>query len=143
MANVGFNAPYTKYVVFVQYIPRYFNMPWASNFGYQILIALSTNYIGYGLAGLTRRFLVYPTHAIWFSNLSTIALNRAFHSGQNLPANGWTMSRMRYFLYCFVGMAVYFWFPSYIFQALSFFNWMIWCVRRFICMIRLFLMSSF
>ncbi|KZW02411.1 OPT-domain-containing protein [Exidia glandulosa HHB12029] len=126
MANVGFNAPYTNYVVFVQYIPRYFNMPWASNFGYQLLIALSTNYIGYGLAGLTRRFLVYPSHAIWYSNLATIALNRAFHSGQNLPANGWTISRMRYFLYCFVGMFVYFWFPSYIFQALSFFNWIVW-----------------
>jgi hypothetical protein len=40
MANVGFNAPYTNYVVFVQYVPRMFNMPWASNFGYQILIGL-------------------------------------------------------------------------------------------------------
>ncbi|EJD47639.1 OPT oligopeptide transporter [Auricularia subglabra TFB-10046 SS5] len=126
MANVGFNAPYTNYVVFVQYIPRFFNMPWASDFGYQILIGLSTNFIGYGLAGLTRRFLVYPTHAIWYSNLATIALNRAFHSGRNDVANGWKVSRMRYFLYCFGGMAVYFWFPGYIFQALSFFNWIVW-----------------
>ena len=49
---------------------------------------------------------------------------------------------MRYFLYCFIGMGVYFWFPGiyrsaadalsltmlsgYIFQALSFFNWIVW-----------------
>jgi len=126
MANVGFGAPYTNYVVFVQYIPRFFNMPWASNFGYQILIGLSTNFIGYGLAGLTRRFLVYPPQAIWYANLATIALNRAFHSGKNEPANGWKISRMRFFLYCFIGMFVYFWFPNYIFQTLSFFNWIIW-----------------
>ena len=107
MANVGFGAPYTNYVVFVQYIPRFFDMPWASDFGYQILIGLSTNFIGYGLAGLTRRFLVYPPQAIWYANLATIALNRAFHSGKNEPANGWKISRMRFFLYCFVGMFVY------------------------------------
>ncbi|KAH7105168.1 OPT oligopeptide transporter [Auriculariales sp. MPI-PUGE-AT-0066] len=126
MANVGFGAPYTNYIVFVQGIERYFNMQWARNFGYQILIALSTNFIGYGLAGLTRRFLVYPVHAIWYNNLATIALNRAFHSGRNEVADGWQVSRLKYFLYCFCGMFVYYWFPNYIFQLLSFFNWMVW-----------------
>ena len=80
-------------VIFVQYLPIYFNQPWASNFGYQggsntiinpgsishcrtlVLVTLSTNFIGYGLAGLTRRFLVYPSFAVWPSNLATIALN--------------------------------------------------------------------
>jgi len=126
MANVGFGAPYTNYVVFVQYIPRFFNMPWAKDFGYQILIGLSTNFIGYGLAGLTRRFLVYPVHAIWYTNLATIALNRAFHAGRNEVADGWKISRLRYFLNCFIAMFVYFWFPNYLFQALSFFNWTVW-----------------
>ncbi|EIN12782.1 OPT-domain-containing protein [Punctularia strigosozonata HHB-11173 SS5] len=126
MANVGFSAPYTNNVIFVQFIPRFFNQSWASNFGYQILVGLSTNFIGYGLAGLTRRFLVYPAAAIWPQNLATIALNRAFHSGRNEVAHGWKVSRMRYFLYCFVGMFVYFWFPNYIFQALSYFNWITW-----------------
>lgn len=126
MANVGFNAPYTAYVVWVQFVPRFFNQAWASSFGYQLLVALSTNFIGYGLAGLTRRFLVYPSYTIWPSNLATIALNRAFHDTKSTPANGWTMSRMRYFLYTFCGMFCYFWFPNFIFQALSYFNWMTW-----------------
>ena len=43
--------------------------------GTLVLVALSTNFIGYGLAGLTRRFLVYPSRAVWPSNLATIALN--------------------------------------------------------------------
>lgn len=80
-------------VIFVQYLPIYFNQPWANNLGYQsesemviypgsishrrtlVLITLSTNFIGYGLAGLTRRFLVYPSFAVWPSNLAIIALN--------------------------------------------------------------------
>ncbi|KDQ62166.1 hypothetical protein JAAARDRAFT_65967 [Jaapia argillacea MUCL 33604] len=126
MANVGFSAPYTNYVIWVQYIDRFFGQPWAGQFGYQILIGLSTNFIGYGLAGLTRRFLVYPVHAIWPYNLATIALNRAFHAGRNDVANGWRISRMRYFMMCFGAMFCYFWFPNYIFQALSYFNWITW-----------------
>lgn len=35
-------------------------------------------------------------------------------------------SRLRCFLFCFAGMFCYFWFPNYIFQALSYFNWMSW-----------------
>ena len=126
MATAGFTAPYTAYVVWVQYLPLFFNQPWAGSFGYQISIALSTNFVGYGLAGLTRRFLVYPSRAIWPSNLATIALNRAFHSGENPVANRWTVSRMRWFTYCFIAMFIYFWFPNYLVAAMSYFNWTTW-----------------
>ncbi|KAJ7064276.1 OPT-domain-containing protein [Mycena amicta] len=126
MANAGFSTPYTNSIIWVQYLPLYFNQSWATGFGYQIMVALSTNFIGYGLAGLTRRFLVYPSSAIWYSNLSIIALNRAFHAEKDTVANGWRISRMRWFLYCFCSMFVYFWFPDYIFQALSYFNWITW-----------------
>ncbi|KAJ6628594.1 OPT-domain-containing protein [Mycena sp. CBHHK59/15] len=126
MANVGFNTPYTNNIIWVQYLPLYFNQSWATGFGYQIMVALSTNFIGYGLAGLTRRFLVYPASAIWPTNLSMIALNRAFHKEKETVANGWKISKMRWFLYSFCSMFVYFWFPDFIFQALSYFNWMTW-----------------
>ena len=46
----------------------------------------------------------------------------------NQPVNGWTISRMRWFMYCFGAMFVYFWFPNYIIQAASYFNWMTWIV---------------
>ncbi|KAJ7083916.1 OPT-domain-containing protein [Mycena crocata] len=126
MANVGFSTPYTNNIIWVQYLPLYFNQSWATGFGYQIMVALSTNFIGYGLAGLTRRFLVYPSSAIWYSNLSIIALNRAFHAEKETVANGWKLTRMRWFVYCFSGMFVYFWFPDFIFQALSYFNFLTW-----------------
>ncbi|KAK0482776.1 OPT-domain-containing protein [Armillaria novae-zelandiae] len=128
MANVGFNLPYTTSIIWVQSIERFFSLPWAKSFGYQILISLSTNFIGYGLAGITRRFLVYPSYAIWPSNLATIALNRAFHSERNVVAHGWRISRMAFFLYAFCGMFVYF--CNFIFQALSYFNWITWIAPK-------------
>jgi hypothetical protein len=33
---------------------------------------------------------------------------------------------MRWFAYCFGAMFVYYWFPNYIIQAMSYFNWMTW-----------------
>ena len=33
---------------------------------------------------------------------------------------------MRWFMYCFGAMFVYSWFPGYIIQAMSYFNWMTW-----------------
>ncbi|KAJ7080676.1 OPT-domain-containing protein [Mycena epipterygia] len=122
-ANVGFGCPsiarwltvHSTQIVWVQYLPIYFNQPWARSFGYQIMIALSTNLMGYGLAGITRRFIVYPAYAIW-----------AFHNNKVTVANGWRISRLRWFIYCFCSMLVYFFFPDFIFQALSVFNWMTW-----------------
>ncbi|KAH8923159.1 OPT superfamily oligopeptide transporter, partial [Atractiella rhizophila] len=128
MANVGFNTPYTAYILWVQYPDRFFGQKWALDYGYQITTALSTNFIGYGLAGLTRRFLVYPVISIWPHNLATIALNRAFHERDSSTAveGGWRVSRMRYFTYCFGGMFVYFWFPNFICESLTYFNWTTW-----------------
>ncbi|KAF9650147.1 hypothetical protein BDM02DRAFT_3268205 [Thelephora ganbajun] len=68
MANVD-------YIVWIRCLPLYFNQVLTGKSGCQMLVTLSTNFIGYGLAGLTRRFLVYPSRGIWLSNLITIAFN--------------------------------------------------------------------
>ncbi|KAJ7106264.1 OPT oligopeptide transporter protein-domain-containing protein, partial [Mycena epipterygia] len=138
MANVGFSAPYTlqssiralRSLRACIVLGTWFRIPeyavlWMRCHHCTVMVALSTNLIGYGLAGLTRRFLVYPAHAIWCA--PTIALNRAFHTNNKITvANGWRVSRLRWFLSCFCAMFCYFFFPDFIFQALSFFNWMTW-----------------
>ncbi|OAA56306.1 Tetrapeptide transporter, OPT1/isp4 [Niveomyces insectorum RCEF 264] len=131
MANVAFNTPYTNNIIWTQYLPVYFNQPFAGQFSYQILVGLSTNLIGYGLAGLSRRFLVYPAYCVWPTSLVTIALNEAFHSEQRGPVKTpfgsiWRATRMKFFLLSFSAMFVYFWFPNFLFQALSLFSWMTW-----------------
>ena len=131
MANVGFNTPYTDNIILSQYLPIYFNQSFASSFSYQILIGLGTNFVGYGLAGLSRKFLVYPSYTVWPTSLVTIALNKAFHTETNVPVAGpfnktYTWSRMKFFAIAFFGMFAYFWLPDFLFPALSYFNWMSW-----------------
>ncbi|PBP27598.1 UPF0075-domain-containing protein [Diplocarpon rosae] len=131
MANVGWQTPYTDHIIWTQVLPQFFNQPYARGFGYQILISLGTNFIGYGIAGVCRRFLVYPSYCVWPASLVTIALNNAFHAERNEPVASpfkriFTVSRMRFFALSFAAMFVWFWFPNYIFQALSVFNWISW-----------------
>lgn len=133
MSNIAKSTPYTNYIVWIQYLPTYFDQPWAISVGYQLLIALSTNFIGYGLAGLCRRFLVYPAYCVWPSSLVTIALNSAFHDQASeatlVPGplkSIWRMSRIKFFMVAFGAMFAYFWLPNYLFAALSYFSWTTW-----------------
>lgn len=78
--------------VFTQWMDKYFGQKYAKSFAYQILLALSTNIMGYGFAGLTRRFLVYPSFCLYPRSLVTIALNKALHNGESGPDQGQRMS---------------------------------------------------
>ncbi|KAJ4147657.1 hypothetical protein LMH87_002165 [Akanthomyces muscarius] len=126
------SAPYTNQIIWIQALPQYFDQRWAYSFGYQLCVALSTAFIGYGFAGMTRRFIVWPSHCIWPNSLATIALNSAFHStdgGHPVlgPSNTtWRWSRIKFFMVAFAAMFVYFWFPNTIFGALSTFSWISW-----------------
>ncbi|KAL1408600.1 hypothetical protein Q8F55_005413 [Vanrija albida] len=131
MANVSFGSAYTADIVFVQALPFYFDQAYARGFSYQALNTLGSNLVGYGLAGLTRRFIVYPSYCVWPGSLSTIAMNKAFHTNDSSPIPGpfgrmyrWTMRRAFYIIFL-VGF-VYWWFPGFIWQNLTYFNWMEW-----------------
>ncbi|KAG7048102.1 OPT oligopeptide transporter [Colletotrichum scovillei] len=131
MASVGKTLPSSRYIIFTQWMDRYFGQKYAKSFSYQILLALSTNLMGFGLAGLCRRFLVYPSFCLWPASLVTIALNSSLHNEANHPVSGpfkkiYNMSRYRFFMVAFAAMFVWFWFPDYIFGALSLFNWIAW-----------------
>lgn len=69
MANVTFGGGigiYATDIVFVQRLPMFFNQnAVGGNPGFQILLTVSTQLIGFSMAGLTRRFLVYPPAMIW------------------------------------------------------------------------------
>lgn len=131
MSSVAKSVPYTNYVIWIQVLPQFLNQPYAGNFGYQILITLSTNFIGYGLAGIARRFLVYPSYCLWPASLVTIALNAAFHDESEVPVLGpfkkmWSISRLKFFAIAFTLMFFYFWLPNTVFYGLAYFSWMTW-----------------
>ncbi|KAJ6441030.1 OPT oligopeptide transporter [Purpureocillium lavendulum] len=90
--------------------------------GYAILMGLTSQCIGFGMAGLTRLWLVEPASMIWPQNLVNVAFMYTLHDNTKTdPAktNGWTISRYRWFLYLFIGAFCWYWIPGFLFQALS------------------------
>ncbi|KAL4806529.1 OPT oligopeptide transporter protein-domain-containing protein [Aspergillus unguis] len=132
MASIASYLPHGFYIIFTTWMERYFNFAWAGSFGFQACVSLSMNLMGFGLAGLARRFLVYPSFCIWPRALVTVALNQSLHEERDSEAvpgpfkRLYTMSRYKFFLIAFGAMFVWFWFPNYLVYALSLFNWIAW-----------------
>ncbi|KAK0628567.1 putative isp4 protein [Bombardia bombarda] len=124
-AAYGGGALYATDVILAQEVwyKQYFGWTW------QILFGITTLCTGYGLAGLARRFLVWPAAMIWPADLVNCALFYTLHDhspSDPLRTNGWTISRYRYFLIVFTGSFLWYWFPGYLFQGLSWFCWITW-----------------
>ncbi|KAF5376874.1 hypothetical protein D9615_007249 [Tricholomella constricta] len=123
MATVGYQSAYATDIVAVQRV--YYNQIY--NFSYQWFIVMSTQLIGFSIGGVARRFLVAPPSMIWPINLVNCALFNTLHSTQyaGIGTRG-GLSRERFFVYAFIGSFSWYFFPGYIFQALSYFSWVTW-----------------
>ncbi|KAJ9131719.1 OPT family small oligopeptide transporter [Pleurostoma richardsiae] len=127
MSNVSIGYAYsTDALLALQGKPFYnLNMGW----GFQLLFTLSSQLIGIGLAGLCRRFLVWPSAMMWPNQFANTSLFYALHDkrkSDGAHANGWTISRYRYFFYVLVGMFCYYWIPAVLWQGLSVFAFITW-----------------
>lgn len=120
MANVSIGYAYsTDALLALQGKPFYnINLGW----GFALLFTLSSQLIGISFAGMFRRFLVWPAEMKWPSQFSITSLFNALHDrgkSDGVVANGWGMSRYRWFVYASCGMFCYYWIPGVLFQALS------------------------
>ncbi|XP_057970245.1 oligopeptide transporter 3-like [Malania oleifera] len=93
------------------------------NFLCGLLIVLTTQLLGYGWAGILRRYLVEPAEMWWPSNLAQVSLFSALHEKES-KSDGPT--RMKFFLIFMFASFVYYAFPGYLFQILTFFSWVCW-----------------
>lgn len=149
-AAYGGGALYATDVIIVQQV-------WYKQFfgwGWQILFGITTLCLGYGLAGLSRRFLVWPAAMIWPSNLVNCALFYALHDDRSSTyattagsssstsssataakrhaeeleesASSWRIGRYKWFMILASCSFVWYWFPGWIFQGLSFFCFVTW-----------------
>ncbi|KAF2033590.1 OPT-domain-containing protein [Setomelanomma holmii] len=109
---------------------------------YQILLVLSTQILGYSLAGLTRRYLVRPSGMIWPATLVSTAMFTALHQEINKPANGWTISPRKFFVRVFMGGVAFYFLPGLLFPALSSFNVITWFAPRNVVVANLFGVAS-
>jgi hypothetical protein len=72
-----------------------------------VFIVISSQLIGYGIAGLLREVLVYPTHMLWPMNLPVTSLLESLHRDPNE-----TKSRLRLFYIIFFVTFVWEVFPE-------------------------------
>ncbi|OSC97088.1 OPT oligopeptide transporter [Trametes coccinea BRFM310] len=139
MASVGSGSAYATDIVAVQRV--YYNQIYT--FGYQWMVVMSTQLIGFSIGGIARRFLVQPPSMIWPANLVTCALFNTLHSQVYAGmGNRGGISRERFFFYGFLASTCWYFFPGYIFQALSFFNWVCWIAPNNVVVNQLFGYSS-
>ncbi|XP_043688801.1 oligopeptide transporter 3-like [Telopea speciosissima] len=88
-----------------------------------LLLVLTTQVLGYGWAGMLRRYLVDPVEMWWPSNLAQVSLFRALHEKES-PSKG--LTRMQFFLIFLVASFAYYTLPGYLFRILTFFSWVCW-----------------
>ncbi|KAG8946224.1 hypothetical protein FRC04_011970 [Tulasnella sp. 424] len=123
MASVGAGSAYATDVVAVQRV--FYNQTW--NFGYQWLITMSTQLIGFSIGGIARRFLVSPPSMIWPANLVYCALfNTLHHTEYAGIGHRGGISRERFFSYACLASFLWYFLPGYLFSALSYFSWVCW-----------------
>ncbi|KAI0646036.1 OPT oligopeptide transporter [Trametes meyenii] len=123
MAGVGAQAAYATEIIAVQRVWYHQNF----NFAYQWMLVMSTQLIGFSVGGLARRLLVAPASMIWPNTLVVCALFNTLHS-QSYAGIGTHsgLSRERFFTYAFLGAALWYVVPGYLFSALSVFTWVCW-----------------
>ncbi|KAI1342960.1 OPT family small oligopeptide transporter [Xylariaceae sp. FL0016] len=127
MANVSISYAYaTDALLALQGKPFYnVNMGW----GFALMFTLSSQLMGVSLAGMFRRFLIWPSAMMWPGQFSKASLFYALHDkskSDGSTSNGWTISRYRYFFYVMSGMFCYYWIPGVIWQGLSVFAFITW-----------------
>ncbi|KAI8898391.1 OPT oligopeptide transporter protein-domain-containing protein [Globomyces pollinis-pini] len=78
---------------------------------------LCTQMIGYGAAGIARRFIVYPKSMLWPTTLPYVTLLNSFFK-EDAPSK-YKMSRLTFFWLAFTFMFFYHWIPAYFAPAVG------------------------
>lgn len=95
--------------------------------GYMLMLTISSQFMGFGIAGLMRTFLVYPVQCVWYSVLPTITLNRSLvEHEQRISTNGWRLTRFEIFGIMLLISFIWYWVTNFLFQGLSYFDWIAW-----------------
>ncbi|KAK3821392.1 MAG: OPT oligopeptide transporter protein-domain-containing protein [Benniella sp.] len=93
-----------------------------------LLLIITTQSVGYGMAGMLRRYLVYPAEMVWWSKLVQVAFYNTMHNTDEYKrvrlTRGW--SRMKFFWIVAMCTFVYQFLPQWIAPVLVYFDWLCW-----------------
>ncbi|KAG6856397.1 hypothetical protein H0H87_005015 [Tephrocybe sp. NHM501043] len=134
MANVAVGNPYALNAVVVS--EMYYDLK--LGYWFSLVLVLATQLTGFGLAGLTRRFLVWPASMVWPQNLVACTLLNTLHAEDEDDGVGFSlrsksgkgMSRYRFFVIVTVGSFFFFFLPGFLFEALSVFSFICWAAPK-------------
>ena len=120
MANISGAGAYSTEVVLTQRVFYGQVVP----LGYQILLAISSQVVGFALGGILRQFVVWPASMIWPGALVNAALFNTFHNRHSKTDRH--ISRERFFFIVLACAFAWYWVPGFLFTGLSMFNWICW-----------------
>jgi OPT family small oligopeptide transporter len=130
MANVAVTTPYALNAIVVA--ERYYGA--SASYWFALNLTISTQLIGFGIAGFTRRFLVWPASMVWPQNLVACTLLNTLHAeeevsyddGEDAPRPKYYMTRYKFFMIVFGGIFFWSFLPGFAFKALSYFSFICW-----------------
>ncbi|KAJ5624731.1 hypothetical protein N7510_001040 [Penicillium lagena] len=137
-SNVSFGFAFATDVIIEQHKFYKQEVP----ISYQLLLIISTQVLGYAFAGLTRRFLVRPSAMIWPGTLMSTAMFSTMHKSVNKRADGWRISRYRFFILVWGGAFLWYFVPGLLMPALSYFNVITWLAPKNVVVSNLFGVAS-
>ncbi|GAB4853360.1 oligopeptide transporter 4 [Ancistrocladus abbreviatus] len=89
------------------------------------LLIITTQVLGYGWAGIIRKYVVEPAHMWWPGNMVQVSLFRALHEKDDRR-----MSRAKFFVIVLVCSFSWYAFPGYLFPTLTSISWMCWAFSK-------------
>ncbi|CAA7022739.1 unnamed protein product [Microthlaspi erraticum] len=89
------------------------------------ILVITTQILGYGWAGIMRKFVVDPAQMWWPTSVLQVSLFRALHEKDKAR-----MSRGKFFVIAFVCSFAWYIFPAYLFLTLSSISWVCWAFPK-------------
>ncbi|KAL5574846.1 hypothetical protein UlMin_016545 [Ulmus minor] len=89
-----------------------------------LLLTKTTQMLGYGWAGLFRKFLVDSPYMWWPNNLVQVSLFRALHDVEKRPKGG--LTRLQFFLMVLASSFAYYIVPNYLFPSITALSFVCW-----------------
>ncbi|KAL5540322.1 hypothetical protein UlMin_042884 [Ulmus minor] len=89
------------------------------------LLIITTQVLGYGWAGLLRKYMVEPAHMWWPSTLVQVSLFRALHEKDEQR-----ITRAKFFLIALICSFSWYAVPGYLFSTLTNISWVCWLFSK-------------
>ncbi|XP_047340578.1 oligopeptide transporter 6-like [Impatiens glandulifera] len=123
-ANSGAGSVYATHIISA--VKLYYKR--SLSFLPAFLVMMTTQVLGFGWAGLFRKYLVEPVEMWWPANLVQVSLFRALHEVEERPKGGLTSTQ--FFIITLICGFCYYTIPGYLFQMLTTVSWVCWLAPK-------------